>query len=287
MQVSRFAEWPEEWGIIFAVWAYGGKFSGKVKLNKYLSILQREGFPIMNRFKNFELGPYDEGIDTQSDRLRIYGLLGIEKVPTEKGTDMYLYEITDRGRELVQKDIIPLVEALPYQRQLRGYLADTTYRFKSQRTERIVESVHRDLYLDDHNEFMKELEKTKSHLEDRFARFEDRSVDFCAGCLKTLGSLEFAIRALDHIQRFKLMDGITGKNHVFYNARILSKLANVLEGHEHFPLSSPEERREDRNFRMLELIDHRLHCIEFNSDLYDIMKPIDSQEYDFVEFLTA
>lgn len=287
MQVSRFAEWPKEWGIIFAVWAGGGKFSGKVKLNKYLSILQREGFPIMNKFKNFDMGPYDEGIDTQADRLRIYGLLGIEKVPTEKGTDMFVYEVTDRGEEFVQNDIIPLIEALPYQRQLRLYLADTTHRFKSETTEKIVESVHRDLYLDDHIEFVKELEKTKSHLEDRFARFEERSVDFCAGCLKTLGSLEFAIRALDHIQKYRLEDGITGKNHVFYNARILSKLVNMLEGHEHFPLSIPEERKEDRNFRMLESIEHRLHCIEFNSDLYGIMKPIDSQEYDFVEFLTA
>jgi uncharacterized protein YwgA len=286
MKAKAFSEWPDGWGIPFVIWSSGGTFFSKVRLNKHLAILQREGFPVMNRFVNHRLGPYDENIDNQSNKLCNYDLIKIKKEPSGREQDRTVYKTTSHGREFVEASILPLLDRLPFQEEFQKTFFDTARQFRYQRTEMIVKNVHKDLLLDDSVEFVNQLENTKDQLEHRFQRFQEAFVDFCPACLDVLGSLEFAIDSLNNVLKYWRNEGTTGKNHVFFNARVLSGLVSHFEGHEHFQLSTPEKRMKDENFKALNRIAHRLHCIEFNSDLYGILKPIDSEDYDFAEFLS-
>ncbi len=284
MNVESFRDWPNGWAILYATFAHGGHLYGKVRLNKYLAVLQREGFPVPNKFENKQMGPYDRHIDDEAASLQSAQLLEINKRPSGKPLDLFEYALTVDGAQFVRHAIFPRIDALPFRESYRAIITSTTYLFRSN-TEKVVDRLHKDLYLDDKRGFADHLNKTMAEIRRLIGSAEARRSDECELCLDLLGTLDFALRCLEEVRKSHLDDGLTGKHNILFNAERLADDAREAVNHEHMLIlddSSPS------NSRLLsEKLKHRLHCLEYNADLYGVVTPIDPSTYEFLEFVVA
>ena len=157
-------------------------------------------------------------------------------------------------------------------------------------TDEIVKVTHRDLYLDDFRIFARKLLDTRNSFKNIFEERKKEKIDFCFVDLQQMGIFEFTINSLGVIFDNHLKDYYTGKNHVLYNG---AKILNLIGG---------EDIRQDEIFKickknnsclhkscplynkLIERINYRFYCLEYNSGLYDILKPIDIDAYSFDEF---
>lgn len=74
------------------------RVEGRKKLQKTVYLLQITGIPFNMKYKYHYYGPYSAELQSQVDALVDYSLL------REKNDgDTYVYEITDKGREFIQK----------------------------------------------------------------------------------------------------------------------------------------------------------------------------------------
>ncbi len=282
--MESFRDWPDGWAILFATFAHGGRIYGKVRLNKYLAILQREGFPVPNRFENHQMGPHDWHIDDEASRLVSSDLLLIEKQPSGKPLERVEYHITARGVQFVRQSIFPRIDVLPFGASIRTVIVATTHLFRNH-TDEIVKSLHKDLYLDDHQAFVKHLYATADETKVLMESVESSSSEDCELCMDLLGTLEFSLRALSEIRQSHLDDGLTGKHNVLFNAERLEEIVRDGIKHRHTPFVDDSSPAEDRI--LSERLKHRLHCLEYNADLYGILTPIDPYTYPFPEFVVA
>ncbi len=74
------------------------RVKGRKKLQKTVYLLQISGIPFNMKYKYHYYGPYSAELQSQVDALVDYSLL-MEK----NNGDAYIYEITDKGREFIQK----------------------------------------------------------------------------------------------------------------------------------------------------------------------------------------
>lgn len=276
---TDLGEWPKEWAVLFVVRANAGYIPGKVRLMKYVSVLQRDGFPIVNRFINAEMGPYDEDVHSAALSLRDYGFLEVEKVDSGKEKRRIDYRITDLGVEAFNRLILSLLEQLPHQSPFRRQFKITRTQFRFKKTENIIDKIHGELYLDDAQEFQQALRSSLTQTQKLMASLEGRYVDSCPLCLHLLGSLEFSRDSLKEILQTRVSDPYSGKNHVLYNLEQLLLAVRKLESHAH--VEDPRLPADTPLSHALEELKYRLHCAELNCDVYGILRPIEVKGDEF------
>jgi len=280
---------PDSWGIPFIIYTYNGIFRGKVRLNKILSMLQREGFPVKNIFINAEMGPYDETIDLEVEQLKDDGIIIYKEEPTSHENNMLVYELTSNGVNIVKNDIIKRINDFPYP---KGFLASLKkiLALKFSTTKDIISMSHKELFLDDLKSFIIESHKTYDRLNDIYKSMEDNFIDYCSSYLYQIGMIEFTIESLKRIIESEYDSPTTGKNHVLYNSKILIKL---LETHDIRKQKKFKDCKEIGycNFAecpiLSDILEHRFHCIEYNSSIYGIQQMIDYRTYDFREIFES
>jgi len=284
-------ELPKGWGVLYSSYLGEGKVLGKVRLNKFLARLQRDGFPIENVFINAELGPYDEKIDIEALELERKGLLQIEEHPKPDAKhDRCDFYLTDIGQAYVEQKILPKLERHPFNRFLKECSELVVKEYTNREIEDIIETTHNELYLSNFSKFLEELNKTRNALSDEFKQLEKEFQGFCYISLILLGATEFAIRALDEIQREKWEQPTTGKNNVLYNSKELLKAVQSFREVNRLPLKDCSHSKKCLIGRrclskQIAYSKYKLHCIEWSSKVYDILEPFD-EEQDLIDYMT-
>lgn len=283
---NSFEEWPESWGIPFAIWLDKGEFQSKVRLNKILSLLQRDGFPIKNKFVNSQMGPYDVKIDSEVEQLDDGGIITYEEKPTEHESDLSIYKLTEEGEKFVENKILPKINELPYDEGFITSLSQTITLVKFTKIPNLIDKVHEDLYLDDIKKFLSETYKVHKELNNIFNIREKNFVDYCSSYLYQIGLLEFTVKSLKRIMEGKYLEPTTGKNHVLYNSKKLIELLKAFDINKNPTFIECLKSRACNNKYCPisdNILKHRFHCIEYNSHLYNINQMIDYETYEFNE----
>ena len=104
MPLSESTE-ARAWGILFALFLMSDRaIYGKVRLNKTLSMLQCEGFPVTNRFVNIQMGPADINVESDAEELERRRLIAIEDIPAKVGKQAgSAYRLRNPGLEELRK----------------------------------------------------------------------------------------------------------------------------------------------------------------------------------------
>jgi hypothetical protein len=261
------------WGVLFALSLRGdGTIRGRVTLNKTMAMLQRDGFPIRNKFITKEKGPYDQLIHKDAKSLERGRMIEIEEKETRYKSDVTIYHLRDEGLAEVQKEYAIRIESLPYRKIFKAHLEEIQRKFSAYTTPEIVEKVHHELLMDieddDAEEEMEELVTNLMVARDAAETDRDRT---CFICLNLLGSLDFAVTSLGMAIKKTVGTKSSSKNLIYFNAKEILRLADRLSGHDHMRYSRPGEGPL-AGFR--DHLGYRLYCAEQLSDLYEIVKPI-------------
>jgi len=286
---------PDGWGIIYTLAIMKDKaIYSTTRLNKALSFLQREGFPIENKFINEEMGPYDAAIHRKAESFEELNLLHIEKVPKNAGQDdvdnnkLVNYYLDGRGVDFYNNELLPTI-----QKSLdTGYkmgLSMTLAKLKLKNTD-LVKSVHQELHLDDNTEFIAHLTSNIQILEKRLK--DDAPKKYCPRDLEILGASQFILSSLNKIFEKHLpgIDDRTGKNHVLFNSeRFCAVISRMQTGAVYTECAKNEKCMMHKGLatrckREIDMISHFLRAAEYNSKIYEIEEPIDPSKYEFHEY---
>ena len=267
---------PDEaraWGVLFALSLRGdGVISGRVTLNKTLALLQRDGFPIENRFITKEKGPYDWHIHQDAKNLEEKKLLEITEKPTRHKSPITIYQLSEDGLSEVQEKYPARIESLPYKRIFKAKLEEIKNRFSEYSTPEIVDKVHQELLMDmEEEDARREMDDLVTDLMVARDTAETDRDSTCFICLNLLGSLDFAAESLKLAIKKTEGTNESSRNLIYFNAKDVLHWANKFPRHEHLrycregegPLAAPREQ-----------LGYRLFCTEGLSSHYHILKPI-------------
>src|SRR5271157_2772753 len=102
-------------GVLYALYLADGKVLGITRLNKLIARLQRDGFPIRNKFVNAEMGPYDRMIDGYATQLDSEGLIYKAVSPSiYYENDRQDFFLTSEGKVFVENEIMPSLMSNPF-----------------------------------------------------------------------------------------------------------------------------------------------------------------------------
>jgi DNA-binding PadR family transcriptional regulator len=177
---------PQYWPYIYASYVSSDfKFRGKTKLNKYVSRLQREGFPIPNRFKLQEMGPLDLAFEPCIDAAVKAGLIVAKETDYRRD-----YELTEKGKEYVTCKVMPFLDKLVRKEDIQNSKA-LAVTYEKTCKDSIVHQEHEILGITNQVKFEKELQTAnRTILEYRKKYISDKN-DYCEGTSDILGMLEF------------------------------------------------------------------------------------------------
>jgi uncharacterized protein YwgA len=285
MVAQDLKAWPEEYSVVFALGSCSGQVRGKVKLNKALALLQRDGFPIPNKFINHKMGPYDAKLDSITEEMENDHFISIVERETSFENARCEYTLKKEGRDYYVQEwedlVIPLFNT-PYSKALLENFRKTTKDVLELKTKDLVESVHKDLGLDkpNHNDDLAMSMLTEVKKEFEFA--EKNYDECCPACLEILGSLDFASRALNSIIEFEkpvngwktiILNDYSGNRFIIFNSLKLVELSRCLRNHDH--VTDVRLEGDDSFPLMRSRILLRLHSTEYIGNLYDIIKPLE------------
>ena len=271
------------WGVLFAL-ALSEKQTiwGRVNLNKTLALLQRDGFPIKNRFINWRIAPYDWHIHKDAENLERENMVVIDEKPTKYDKPMDVYRLKEEGFREVQKKYSARIECLPYKTLIKAKVEEIRRQFSTYTTPEIVDRVHHDLLMDVSQE---EAERTIRLLANRLSECletTEKGRDMtCFVCLNLLGSLEFAAKSLELSARKANGTDESSKNLIYFNAKEILHWAGKLIGHQHTRYC---ESHEGPSPGLREALSYRLYCTEEICNLYQVVKPI-RDEHTLMEYL--
>jgi hypothetical protein len=285
-------ELTREEGLLLALYLLDGEVLGKVRLNKLLARLQHDGFPIINHFTNLQMGPQDREIDLDSIRLDEGGFISRYKTPRPNYENPRIdYRLTDTGALWVEQEILPKVKRNPFYRDFTNSFGSVKYEYKSMKIDDLYKKVHVDLCIsDDINRFLVETIDTKEALTNQFNKIKSDGMNYCYADLVLLGSTEFAIRCLDIIQKRDIDDQATGKNNILAQSKQLSSNIELFQSN--FRASNKDCSDFKKCLRgincvidKLNPIKYALHCIEWNAETYQILKPF-GDDFDLADYMT-
>ena len=278
-------EWPEDWGILFAAFA-SDKIYGTVRLNKFISLMQREGFPIKNKFIIKDMGPYDKNIAIEAERFEKEGLLTIEEKETDYISSLHIYSITDKGNEYTKVKIIPLLDSIPDKFGFQFSFISLRDFVIFNKIDNIVKDIHKQLFLDDREQFIQQLQEAHKQMTIEFNELNSKPIHYCRSYLDYLGFFEFTKESLGMIINKMSNDRYIGKNNVLYNSIELIKQFQKTKKRNETTINICREKNHCSDYPCPikdEFLNHRFRCIEFNSDLYGINKSLDYIKTDFRE----
>lgn len=273
-----FADLPRDWAVLLALGMCEDEIDGKVKLNKAIALLQRDGFPIPNRFKNIDMGPFDEEVHNGAKRLEKENYLEIKEVPTSYDNHMVVYKLSDEGKVHLKEEIEPFIlgmyRHLPFFNCFMENFRHIGTMITGLRSPDLVENVHVALFMDRRNAFKDALLGTIDALEMTLDELVKKKDEDCAICVETLGSADFALRSLKAVES-RYDEKNSGNNMALYNSRQILELARSSAGHGH-----DSEARVIGNdpFDSRLQIQYRLFCLETNVKNYGIIEPFGLDE---------
>ena len=263
---------PTEWGVLFALTLPENRtIKGRVRLNKTLALLQRDGFPIRNRFFNDKMGPFDPLIHEDAIELEHERLVSHEEIPIRNKEPLDIYRLDDKGLRFFQQKYSCLIDNLPYKRLFNAGL-DLVRRSFVFSTSELVDRVHEELLTQKPPEVLREkMDSVMNSLGTVASSVEENRLDSCPVCLEVLGCSDFAVKSLKLAIEKGLATRDTGKNMVYYNAQHILHWASKLVRHDHV---TDVRLGADELSRFRESICYRLYCLEENAELYGIARPI-------------
>jgi hypothetical protein len=247
---------------------------GKVRANKQLARLQREGFPIRIKFRNIAMGPASIDVESRAQKAEGSGLLAIRKVQaTQEDFDSRTdFVLTDAGYTYVDATVIPAVSKHPKGRLYKRAFARGMVG-KFQPTKALISEAHETLLLDDgkaRRRLCQQLQEDLKSLLDTIGnpRGIRDSMTLLVGA-----TFELALTALDHVEPSLADedDGWTGKNHILAKSQELTELGEEWKRLRDLPKMA-KSLQED-----FELI---LNALELNCEVYDIIEMPDEREID-------
>ncbi|MFZ2471814.1 MAG: hypothetical protein WAW52_07725 [Methanothrix sp.] len=279
-------------GILYSIYLSDGEVLGKVRLNKLMARLQREGFPITNRFINERMGPYDAMIDGYASELCGDHLISQSLSPRPQHyNDREDFRLTAEGIAFVEQNILPAIKDHPYYNHLIYSFSNIKHEYKHLSIKNLVDNVHDELCLSDNKSvFLLELDNTKKKMMAEFDKLEAGFIDYCYASMVLLGSLEFAIRAITKIQEGKWDNNETGKNNILYNSQKLLESVSSSQTIINSIQPACMVQRACLNgmdcvAEELNKIKYGLYRIEWNSEIYQILRPFD-RDYDLNDYQT-
>lgn len=269
----QHVEWPTEWGVLFALTLPSDQtISSKVRLNKILALLQRDGFPIQNRFINLEMGPMDFSIhDHDAMLLQKMKYISVDEEPIRNKKPLTVYRLHDEGRKYFQRKYSCIIDNLPYKSTFKSKMDEIRRSFHLATSE-IVDRVHLELQTQATPEALREkIDAIEDSLSKTVKVVEQNRDDSCPVCVEILGSSEFAMKSLRNSIEKGLGGNDSGKNMVFYNAAQILYWAEKLARHDHV---TDVRTGTDTLSRLREQVCYRLYCLEENAGHYGIAQPI-------------
>ena len=267
--------WPEELGILFALKSFDGEIAGKVKFNKVLALLQRDGFPIRNKFHNAIMGPMDKKLDTKADELSREGFLKIRYASTNKSEKMTIYWLSPKGLTFLEENYAQHIRDLlsgPYADiQLKNFRR-TQNDVTKMVTHDFVEKVHDELNYYESGKFRAMIQETLKKAMGEFQIAELRYDESCAHCCEVMGSLDFSIMSLTELLEKHWASYYSGKYFVRYNAERIVNFASEMCNHIH---SNEIRLFNDIPSKHRKQILYRLMCLENNCSNYGICPTFD------------
>lgn len=282
-RMLNLEDWPKGWGILFATFVTD-KVYGRTRLNKFLYLMQREGFPIENKFIIEKMGPYDKNIGIQAEKFEKGGFISIDEKGTEHDSPLYIYTITDEGKKYTKESINPLINSLPDRLGFNfsfSLLKDFVVYTK---INKIVEHIHKELFIDNRDQFISQLNLTINQIIEKLDELEKDKMDYCQNYLNYLGFFEFTKDSIETIIKKKKDDKFVGKNIVLFNAIELINRFDLEKKLSEKYFNDCREKGYCSQYPCVlknHFLNHRFHCIEFNSDLYGIKESIDYVNTDF------
>jgi DNA-binding PadR family transcriptional regulator len=261
------------WGVLFALSLREDRtIFGRVNLNKTLALLQRDGFPIKNRFENRDMGPYDWHIHADAESLEKEKLLDIEEKPTRYDRPVDVYRLNEEGLKLVQRKYPARIETLPYRSIFKAKIDEIRRTFATYKTPEIVERVHHELLMDmSQEDSEREIAALLSRLSETADESERRRDPSCSVCLDLLGCLDFAITSLSLAVKKTSGTNESSRNLIYFNAKETLHWATKLVRHDHVRFCRAGEGPQPK---LREQLGYRLYCTEELCALYEIVKPI-------------
>lgn len=269
----QHVERPTEWGVLFALTlAEDREVFSKVRLNKMLALLQRDGFPIPNRFSNLDMGPFDPWIHEDAVLLENRGLVSIDEKPVRNKNPVTIYRLNDKGFRFFQQKYGCLVEALPFKRIFDSKREEVKRSFDMMTSE-LVDRVHEELLTQVTPEFLEEkMTATEKSLRQLVNTVEGSHDDSCPVCLEVQGSAEFASTSIRNAIDRGLRTKESGKNMIYFNSSQILHWATRLAKHDH--VTDVRMDLDDKTTKLREQLCYRLYCLEENAGLYRIAQPI-------------
>ncbi|WP_456329216.1 hypothetical protein [Archaeoglobus sp.] len=197
---------PKGWEILFACYLLNGEVLGKVRLQKVVSELQKEGFPVDYSFIILERGPFSSTVQDNVRHLEANGLIEVRQAPMPEGySDRVDYILTEKGKRIVEDKILPLIEREYY--YLAGNLLTIPMKYSNNVPSReIVKLVHEELNLDNKDEFRKELENTLGAYRKLFESLSGEDHGYCLTWVAVMGLADLAIEYLEKIETLEKIE---------------------------------------------------------------------------------
>jgi DNA-binding PadR family transcriptional regulator len=185
--MANLIDLPPYWPYLYASYVSSDfKFKGKTKLNKYVSRLQREGFPILNVFRIQEMGPLDSQFEPCIHAAVKDGLIEAK----ESGDGRRDYGLTEKGKEYVVCKIMPFLDKSVRKEDIQNSQA-LAVTYEKTCKDSIVHQEHEILGITNQAKFDKELTAVNKTILDYRKKYLAKKKDYCESASDITGMLEF------------------------------------------------------------------------------------------------
>lgn len=207
----RDIELPEGWEILLACYLLGGRVEGKVRLQKVVSEMQKEGYPVDHIFIIHKMGPLSTAIYDETRFLENTGLIKIKMVQVGEGyNDRFDYILTGEGEKVVKEEILPVLSEDYY--FLKENLETIRTKYDNRRfSQEIVREVHEELLLENRDRFRKKLRELLEKYTTLHEKFSKKDYPFCLVWIASYGLVDLVKDVLEIIGVSEtFQDGDTG-----------------------------------------------------------------------------
>ena len=183
--MASLIDLPLYWPYIYASYVSSDfKFRGKTKLNKYVSRLQREGFPISNRFRLQDMGPLDPAFEPSILAAVKEGLMDAKEADGRRD-----YGLTEKGKQYVVCKIMPLLEKSVRREDIQNSQA-LAVTYEKTCKDSIVHQEHEILGITNQAKFERELQTANKTILECWKKYLEEKNDYCEASSDILGMLE-------------------------------------------------------------------------------------------------
>jgi len=279
----RERDLPEGWEILYAAHLLGGRVNGKVRLQKIISEMQKVGFPVDYYFVIHNMGPYSTQVETDSLALERVGLIKIvvNDPLSPSYRERYDYILTEKGKKFLEEDVIPNLRELSEYKFLKSREETIKNRFENTRVGNlIIEDVHKELSLDDKEEFKRRLKSAIEKFRVLNEGFSSRNEDYCLVFAGIKGLVELSTMVLEEIVDEEVEWGIelpvsAGKYFILCNVEEVDKFIEELMNNYSLPECISEKSCVSESWNVCrevwDEIVYYVNTIEHLSDVYRIL----------------